>query len=155
MQGSMNKFILSDVDQINEHPSTSYHIIDNNHTNVITSDDILCVGIDNESIKSDSNNNSPLLLKNNCDQNIEDKTIKNSLFDPALWPNFLSTKYREILISNGPVQIENINFPLNEDKRHFSLNFTVRTLDNGQQITRQWLIYSYSKDKAFCFCCKM
>jgi len=48
MQGSMNKFILPDVDQINQHPSTSYHFNDNNQTNVITNDDISCVGIDDE-----------------------------------------------------------------------------------------------------------
>jgi hypothetical protein len=63
-----------------------------------------------------------LLLINNCDENIENNQFtKNCISDPALWPKFLSAKYQEILISNGPVQIENNNFPLNQDKCNFSL----------------------------------
>lgn len=50
MKGSMSKFNLPDVDQINQHLSTSYLINDNNHTNVITYDDTSCVSIDDETI---------------------------------------------------------------------------------------------------------
>ena len=67
----------------------------------------------------------------------------------------LNIKDIDRIISNGPCDIPNIIFPLDENKRHFSKSYQIRKLDNGEQLMRCWLVYSQSTDRAFCFCCRI
>lgn len=77
------------------------------------------------------------------------------VYDPGLWPRTIPTYQFDEIIQKGPLQVSNFRFPLNADKRHFSAELYKRTLANGEQVPRQWLVYSKSRDKAYCFCCKL
>nr|XP_047144739.1 zinc finger MYM-type protein 5-like [Hydra vulgaris] len=77
--------------------------------------------------------------------------------DPANWPTHFSDHFRQFVIKNRPQQIEKYNFPRDRDeqKRKFSSIYYKRTLPNGEEVSRSWLIYSVSKNVVFCLCCKL
>lgn len=75
--------------------------------------------------------------------------------DPGLWPASMTNNLVNILVSRGPVQLFNYNFPANDDGRKFANSYYSRNLPNGEKINREWLVYSTSKDSVYCFCCKI
>ena len=42
----------------------------------------------------------------------------------------------------------------NRGRRFISRNYK-RKLNNGEQVLRDWLVYSTTKDAVYCFCCKI
>lgn len=73
--------------------------------------------------------------------------------DPGKWPK-ITTKLKSVLIERGPpVSSNQIYYPYDENNRHFSNKCFFKKLTNGEQVRRQWLIYSISKNKLFCFPC--
>ncbi|XP_062005752.1 uncharacterized protein LOC133722916 [Rosa rugosa] len=84
-------------------------------------------------------------LKSSADLNI---------FYPRVWDS-LDSKMRDLLVEKEPITEYDINFPKDELSRHFSSEFYVRKLPNGETFARKWLIYSKELDKVFCFCCKL
>lgn len=65
-------------------------------------------------------------------------------------------KMRDLLVEKGPITESGIKFPV--DKvfgRHFSVDYYVRNLPNGESYHRKWLIYSKELNLVFCFCCKL
>lgn len=46
-------------------------------------------------------------------------------------------------------------YPLNDEKRHFSNVHRYRVANNGEQILRNWLIYSPTSDSVFCIHCRL
>lgn len=77
------------------------------------------------------------------------------LNDPSNWPVHLDTKTVDLLAGKGPVKVSNFDFPVNQEKRHFSDDFYIRKLPNGEKASRDWLVYSKKTDSVFCFCCKL
>jgi len=80
------------------------------------------------------------------------------LRDPASWTEGLSQHLRDEIIKIGPVRVNNIDYPLHtiqNTSRKFSDKYYYRTLSNGEIVNRQWLVYSTSKNLAFCYCCKL
>jgi len=80
------------------------------------------------------------------------------LENPAEWPLAINIKRNIIdrIVMIGPKKIfENISYPLDEHKRHFSNFHVYRNCENGEKIKRRWLIYSKTSDKVYCFCCKL
>ncbi|KAL3277355.1 hypothetical protein HHI36_012705 [Cryptolaemus montrouzieri] len=75
--------------------------------------------------------------------------------DPGSWPASMTNDIVNILVSRGPVQLFNHNFPANIDGRKFANSYYSRNLPNGEKINREWLVYSTSKDSVYCFCCKI
>ncbi|XP_012559486.3 zinc finger MYM-type protein 5-like [Hydra vulgaris] len=77
--------------------------------------------------------------------------------DPANWPTHFSDNFRQFVIKNRPQQIEKYNFPRDRDeqKKKFSSIYYKRTLPNGEEVSRSWLIYSVSKNVVFCLCWKL
>lgn len=75
--------------------------------------------------------------------------------DPGLWPASINSDLVNILVKRGPVQVRNHNFSINDDGRKFADIYYYRNLSNGEKINRDWLLYSFSKDSVYCFCCKM
>lgn len=51
--------------------------------------------------------------------------------------------------------LHNYKFPSNDIGRHCSANYYTRILSNGEQVLRDWLVYSLSQNCVYCFCCKI
>ncbi|PWA39481.1 hypothetical protein CTI12_AA569800 [Artemisia annua] len=62
---------------------------------------------------------------------------------------------KDELVTKWPFRETNIDYPKDKAGRHFSSEFYVRKLRNGDSIDRKWLVYSKELDKVFCFCCKL
>lgn len=108
------------------------------------------------SASTDINEDVTPLLEN---QNLEVESV-NSKFDvgsndPGEWDQNITSEVAKILVQRGPIQIKNLHYPANEKGRSFSNQYYIRSLPNGEQISRTWLLYSTSKNSVFCFCCKI
>ncbi|XP_051165760.1 zinc finger MYM-type protein 5-like [Leptopilina boulardi] len=75
--------------------------------------------------------------------------------DLAYWTKNLHSQIIDAVVIQGPPEIKVMQFPVDAQKRHFSMNLCVRKLDNGEEIKRSWLVYSESANKVYCFCCKL
>jgi hypothetical protein len=65
--------------------------------------------------------------------------------DPGKWPSNISDNMRILLINNRPVQVTDVDFPVDEHGRTFYKAFYSRLLPNGERVCRNWLIYSKLK----------
>ena len=76
-------------------------------------------------------------------------------WDPATW-SAIGDKVRCLLINHGPEQDQREQYPPSSSTtivRHFNKTWFEKLLPNGEKVNRQWLLYSASKDKIFCFAC--
>jgi hypothetical protein len=51
------------------------------------------------------------------------------------WKN-INAKLRDLLVENGPIRCINIDFPKDENSRHFSSSYYILNLSNGEQHNR-------------------
>lgn len=82
--------------------------------------------------------------------------------DPALWGE-VNTHLIQYYASNTPPQ--NLDTDLeksarafgkvNPVKRHVQRNYFYREMANGEKVNREWLIYSPSTGKVYCYVCKI
>lgn len=86
---------------------------------------------------------------------LELKTIDST--DVGTWPAVRNSKTIDHFITMGPTQIriERDNFPKDRIGRHFASSYYTKKLTNNETIPRRWLVYSISKDRTFCFCCRL
>lgn len=80
-----------------------------------------------------------------------DKVLNTLQTDPATWDN-IDDEFRQDVVQYGPTQISNFDFPLDNNRRKFSVVRYKRRLVNGECLHREWLIYSTTKNAVFCFC---
>lgn len=82
--------------------------------------------------------------------------------DPALWP-LMDNKIRDSIIRNPPPQqeISSMNFKISlqlygpKEKRKATSSMFFSNLKNGELKRREWLLYSNSAGKCFCFPCSL
>ena len=74
--------------------------------------------------------------------------------DPATWPQ-IGDKVRCLLIAHGPEQDKRDNYLASSTTvgRQFNKKWFEKVLSNGEKVNRQWMLYSSTKEKLFCFCC--
>jgi len=112
--------------------------------------DIVLLSSSEKSEESISHNLDPTTILN---------PVKNvDLTDPYNWPDCISSDLRVDLVKLGPKRKINIKCPISlidKTERQFSNSFYSRKLSNGEFIDRQWLVYSVSCDRVYCFCCKI
>ena len=98
-----------------------------------------------------NNDNEPNIIDVN-DLNEEHSISSLDIYDPETWDN-LDNKTRVLLVKKCPIKETIVNFPLDGNSRHFSHSHYTRTLPNGKNQDRKWLVYSKSVDKVYC--CKL
>ena len=81
-------------------------------------------------------------------------SISENIYDPGHWKN-IDTKLRDLLVERGPIRDYDLEFPKDENNRHFSTIHYIRKLPNGEKYDRRWLVYSNDLDKVYYFCCKL
>lgn len=76
--------------------------------------------------------------------------------DPSSWETIKSTKQnlRIQLVEHGPEQVKG-HFPIDSTNRKFSDKHYKRRLLNGEEVCCEYLQYSRSTNRVFCFCCKV
>ncbi|GLV46131.1 hypothetical protein CBL_05192 [Carabus blaptoides fortunei] len=82
--------------------------------------------------------------------------LQNLSTDPALWPRILGDAERSFLVKQGPPKsLYNYKLPSDDTGRKLSAHYYSRILSNGEQVAKDWLVYSISKNYIYCFCCKI
>ena len=99
--------------------------------------------------------NNPSSFSGDTNAQLELGTV--SLADVGTWPAIQNSKTIDHIITMGPTQIhiDRDNFPKDGNGRHFASSHYSRKLANNEIIPRRWLVYSISKDRIFCFCCRL
>lgn len=150
LRGSLNKFIV-------RQPNTC----DENVGDANACDDNVC----DENVDAPNACDTNAFDANVCDENAFDENVCDSkqnvcddiglnIFDPRVW-DMLNSKFKDLLVEKGPIRETNINYPKDNIGRHFSNEFYVRKICNGDCYDRKWLVYSKELDRVFCFCCKL
>lgn len=78
--------------------------------------------------------------------------------DPGMWMFPITDSQRHDIVQSGPTQQLNNSdedYPKDDDHRHFSNFHFLRKLNNGETQHRHWLVYSNSRNKVFCFPCRL
>jgi len=75
--------------------------------------------------------------------------------DPGNWPQNINDKLRIYLVKNPPSKIKNYKFPSNYEGRKFSVIHYNRIMANGENVLRNWLLYSKSLNRVFCLYCHL
>jgi hypothetical protein len=121
-----------------------------NSSNKPTDDNNDIQSLSKPTLESES---TPLNLR--LESSCEIKLSENFNFeDPVTWP-LISDKFRIFIVEHGPKleNYKNYNFPIDDTGRHFHEKWLFRTLPNGEEVRRPWLLYSKQKNVLFCFSC--
>uniref|UniRef100_A0A3Q0T7S3 TTF-type domain-containing protein n=1 Tax=Amphilophus citrinellus TaxID=61819 RepID=A0A3Q0T7S3_AMPCI len=78
--------------------------------------------------------------------------------DPAEWPSPHETgnSFRQYMVESGSQKCSEGPYPRSDkNKRCFSKTYCFRLLSNGEKVERDWLLYSKSTNRVYCFACKL
>lgn len=91
------------------------------------------------------------------DVEINSSELNSKLDDPGNWPSIISNDIIAAIVTLGPIQIIDYDFPQNDEKpaRRFTEKNYYRLMPNGEKVNRPWLIYSKRHNYVYSFCCKL
>lgn len=99
---------------------------------------------------------SDLTIINNEKIINEIKEAEINFSDPDQWPQSLTHDMRVKIVLSKSEKIEFYeSYPKNDQNRKFSNKMFYRIMKNGEKISRNWLLYSKSRDRVYCFSCKL
>lgn len=84
-------------------------------------------------------------------ENIDNNAKIIDFNDPTTW--HLTNSNIQIFVQHGPELCDNLSVYPDRENRHFDKKWFVKTMSNGEQVLRNWLIYCKRKDALFCFPC--
>lgn len=152
VQQSASSTSTAEIQNVEEQQTSNVMDIDLSHRSVIQ--ETVCSDSEYE---SDHVNDESV---SECDSVPEssqhnDYDGRSNLDDPFNWPSNIDDSIRCHLVSRGPVQIADFDFPVNENSRKFSKAYYTRIMKNGEKYGRSWLVYSEMNDTVYCFCCRL
>lgn len=78
------------------------------------------------------------------------------LSDPACRPQRITNVTQIQIVERSPTRVLDIIFPLQEKSgRTFSVTHYKKIMSNGEIVDGEWLIYSKTMDRVYCFVCKL
>lgn len=165
-RGSMDKYVIRKKSKTNE-PSETVEQVESSSES--SDDDIFSEGEEDPSSQlqsmdpylpdQDRQSSNEILHVIYPNANLDPTFSSSNVNDPGLWPASLTDKIRELIISAYPKQIdfnfENSVVSDGAKNRHFRRELFNRSLPSNKIIKRDWLIYSHTTKRAYCWVCKL
>jgi len=102
---------------------------------------------DNENLQEDS-------LETNKELNSTSNEVLKNIYDPRQWKN-IDENFRDLIVDNGPIRYNDMQYPKDENNRHFSSFYYQKVMPNEEKYDWRWIVYSKDLDKVYCFCYKL
>ena len=131
-KGALDKFITSDKQDTIENINKNI-IIEQTNIKELEDNEVMNNEQINDQTCNEENNNEQhnkildenIINKESKELNQNSNLISINIYDPGRWKN-IDTKLIELLVERGPIREHEINFPKDENSRHFSTTFYIR-----------------------------
>ena len=84
---------------------------------------------DNENLQEDS-------LETNKEINSTSNEVSKNIYDPRHWKN-IDKNFRDLIVDNGPIRYNDMQYPKDENNRHFPSFYYQKVMPNGEKYDRR------------------